>query len=75
MRAGDGPTVVEADIYRYFHQNGAFPGSAFGYRTKEEETRLAGSATRSTSCRATSSGAASSAEDEIDGSGRRGQGR
>ena len=37
MRAGSGPTVVEADIYRFFHQNGAFPGSAFGYRTKEEE--------------------------------------
>ena len=37
MRAGHGPTVVEADVYRYFHQNGAFPGSAFGYRTKEEE--------------------------------------
>lgn len=37
MRAGGGPTLVEADTYRYFHQNGAFPGSAFGYRTKEEE--------------------------------------
>ncbi len=37
MRAGNGPTVVEADVYRYFHQNGAFPGSAFGYRTKAEE--------------------------------------
>jgi 2-oxoisovalerate dehydrogenase E1 component len=37
MRAGRGPTVVEADTYRYFHQNGAFPGSAFGYRSKEEE--------------------------------------
>lgn len=37
MRAGKGPTIVEADVYRYFHQNGAFPGSAFGYRTKEEE--------------------------------------
>jgi 2-oxoisovalerate dehydrogenase E1 component len=37
MRAGDGPTVIEADVYRYFHQNGPFPGSAFGYRTKEEE--------------------------------------
>ncbi|HET7388610.1 MAG TPA: dehydrogenase E1 component subunit alpha/beta [Nocardioidaceae bacterium] len=37
MRAGLGPTVVEADTYRYFHQNGGFPGSAFGYRTKEEE--------------------------------------
>jgi 2-oxoisovalerate dehydrogenase E1 component len=37
MRAGRGPTLVEADTYRYFHQNGAFPGSAFGYRSKEEE--------------------------------------
>ncbi len=37
MRAGNGPTVVEADTYRFFHQNGGFPGSAFGYRTKEEE--------------------------------------
>src|SRR3954469_7675756 len=37
MRAGNGPTVVEADVYRYFHQNGAFPGSSFRYRTKEEE--------------------------------------
>ncbi len=37
MRAGRGPTIVEADVYRYFHQNGPFPGSAFGYRSKEEE--------------------------------------
>jgi 2-oxoisovalerate dehydrogenase E1 component len=37
MRRGDGPTVVEADTYRYFHQNGGFAGSAFGYRTKDEE--------------------------------------
>ncbi|HEY5482626.1 MAG TPA: thiamine pyrophosphate-dependent enzyme [Propionibacteriaceae bacterium] len=37
MRAGNGPTMIEADTYRYFHQNGAFPGSAFGYRTKDEE--------------------------------------
>jgi len=37
MRAGNGPAVVEADVYRYFHQNGSFPGSAFRYRTKEEE--------------------------------------
>jgi 2-oxoisovalerate dehydrogenase E1 component len=37
MRAGGGPTLIEADVYRYFHQNGPFPGSAFGYRTKEEE--------------------------------------
>ena len=37
MRSGNGPTIVEADVYRYFHQNGPFPGSAFKYRTKEEE--------------------------------------
>nr|WP_198982806.1 alpha-ketoacid dehydrogenase subunit alpha/beta [Herbaspirillum sp. ASV7] len=37
MRAGRGPTIIEADVYRFFHQNGGFPGSAFGYRTKEEE--------------------------------------
>jgi 2-oxoisovalerate dehydrogenase E1 component len=37
MRAGNGPTVIEADVYRYFHQNGAFPGSAFRYRSKDEE--------------------------------------
>ena len=38
MRAGGGPTLIEADVYRYFHQNGPFPGSAFGYRSKDEET-------------------------------------
>ncbi|MGO3146736.1 MAG: alpha-ketoacid dehydrogenase subunit alpha/beta [Leucobacter sp.] len=37
MRAGGGPTIIEADVYRYFHQNGPFPGSAFGYRDKSEE--------------------------------------
>ncbi|MBP6346582.1 thiamine pyrophosphate-dependent enzyme [Neisseriaceae bacterium CLB008] len=37
MRAGKGPTVVEADVYRFFHQNGPYPGSAFGYRSKDEE--------------------------------------
>ncbi|HEY7853743.1 MAG TPA: thiamine pyrophosphate-dependent enzyme [Aquiluna sp.] len=37
VRSGRGPAVVEAEVYRFFHQNGAFPGSAFGYRSKEEE--------------------------------------
>ena len=37
MRSGGGPTVIEAQVYRFFHQNGPYPGSAFGYRTKEEE--------------------------------------
>jgi len=38
MRAGKGPTIIEASVYRYFHQNGPFAGSAFGYRTKQEES-------------------------------------
>ena len=37
MRSGEGPAVVEAEVYRFFHQNGPYPGSAFGYRTKDEE--------------------------------------
>ncbi|MGB3376501.1 MAG: thiamine pyrophosphate-dependent enzyme [Microbacterium sp.] len=37
MRSGEGPVVIEAEVYRFFHQNGAYPGSAFGYRTKAEE--------------------------------------
>lgn len=32
-----GPAFIEADVYRYYHQSRPFPGSAFGYRTKEEE--------------------------------------
>jgi len=42
MRKGEGPVVIEADVYRYFHQNGALPGSAFGYRSKEEELEWRG---------------------------------
>ena len=37
MRSGEGPAIVEAQVYRFFHQNGPYPGSAFGYRTKDEE--------------------------------------
>ncbi len=37
MRAGEGPTLIEVEVYRFFHQNGSYPGSAFGYRSKEEE--------------------------------------
>ena len=36
-RSGQGPSVIEADVYRFFHQNGPLPGSAFGYRSKQEE--------------------------------------
>ncbi len=32
-----GPVLVEALTYRYYHQNGPLPGSAFKYRTKDEE--------------------------------------
>lgn len=39
MRAGEGPAIVEAEVYRFFHQNGPYPGSAFGYRSKDEEAR------------------------------------
>ena len=37
LRAGHGPAVIEAEVYRFFHQNGPLPGSAFRYRTREEE--------------------------------------
>jgi len=37
VRAGKGPAIIEAEVYRFFHQNGPFPGSAFGYRSKDEE--------------------------------------
>ncbi|CAJ1579860.1 alpha-ketoacid dehydrogenase subunit alpha/beta [[Mycobacterium] wendilense] len=39
MRNGDGPAIVEAEVYRFFHQNGPYPGSAFGYRDKAEEAQ------------------------------------
>lgn len=42
MRAGEGPTLIEADVYRFFHQNGPLPGSAFGYRSREEEAQWRG---------------------------------
>ncbi len=37
LREGKGPAVLEADVYRYYHHGGGLPGSAFGYRSKEEE--------------------------------------
>lgn len=37
LREGRGPALIEAHVYRFFHQNGPLPGSAFGYRGKEEE--------------------------------------
>lgn len=41
MREGAGPTLVEAEVYRFLHQNGGYAGSAFGYRSKEEEGKWA----------------------------------
>ncbi|OIR03524.1 acetoin:2,6-dichlorophenolindophenol oxidoreductase subunit alpha [mine drainage metagenome] len=37
MRSGLGPTIIEAELYRFFHHGGGLLGSAFGYRSKEEE--------------------------------------
>jgi len=37
MRARPFPFVIEAKTYRHFHHAGRLAGSAFGYRTKEEE--------------------------------------
>ncbi len=37
LRQGLGPAVLEVDVYRYFHHSGGLPGSAFGYRSREEE--------------------------------------
>ncbi|MFA6968111.1 thiamine pyrophosphate-dependent enzyme [Bosea sp. (in: a-proteobacteria)] len=42
LRAGKGPALIELEVYRYFHQNGPLPGSAFGYRSKDEETAWRG---------------------------------
>jgi 2-oxoisovalerate dehydrogenase E1 component len=37
MRAGRGPYIIEAEVYRFYHHSGGLQGSAFGYRTKDEE--------------------------------------
>ncbi len=37
-----GPIFVEAITYRYYHQNGPLPGSAFKYRSKDEEREWKG---------------------------------
>jgi 2-oxoisovalerate dehydrogenase E1 component len=37
IRAGEGPFLVEARCYRHYHHGGDLKGSAFGYRSKEEE--------------------------------------
>ena len=42
LRSGAGPAIVEAEVYRYLHQSGPLPGSAFGYRTRHEEEQWRG---------------------------------
>jgi len=37
IRRAPRPFLIEARTYRYYHHHGSLPGSAFGYRTKEEE--------------------------------------
>ena len=37
MRSGKGPAIIEALVYRFTHHGGGAPGSAFGYRSKDEE--------------------------------------
>src|SRR5262249_34060760 len=37
MRSGQGPARLEAVVYRYRQHGGGTAGSAFGYRTKDEE--------------------------------------
>ncbi len=39
MRSGDGPVIIEAEVYRFFHHGGGIAGSAFGYRDKKEEAK------------------------------------
>ena len=38
MRKRAFPFMIEAKTYRYYHHGGGIAGSAFGYRSKEEET-------------------------------------
>lgn len=37
MATNPGPWLIEAETYRFLHQSGPLPGSAFGYRDKDEE--------------------------------------
>ena len=37
MRSGREPALIEAGVYRCFDQSSPCPGSAFRYRSKEEE--------------------------------------
>ena len=41
LRAGGRPALIEAKCYRRFHHSGDVPGSAFRYRSREEEAEHA----------------------------------
>jgi 2-oxoisovalerate dehydrogenase E1 component len=40
VRSGSAPFLVEVRCYRHFHHAGDQPGSAYGYRNREEEARM-----------------------------------
>ena len=42
LRGGGRPAMIEAKCYRRFHHAGDVPGSAFRYRSRDEEARYAG---------------------------------
>ena len=42
LRSGGTPAIIECECYRRYHHAGDVPGSAFRYRTREEEERYAG---------------------------------
>ena len=42
LRDGGTPAIIECECYRRYHHAGDVPGSAFRYRSKEEEDRYAG---------------------------------
>ena len=41
IRSGNGPYLIESLCYRPLHHDSSLPGSAYGYRTKEEEAEWA----------------------------------
>lgn len=41
LRGGGNPAMIEAKCYRRFHHSGDVPGSAFRYRSRDEETLYA----------------------------------
>ena len=42
LRDGGTPAIIECECYRRYHHAGDVPGSAFRYRSKDEEDRYAG---------------------------------